>query len=410
MKVLGLIVEYNPFHHGHLYHLQQSVKKTGADVVVAVMSGSFLQRGEPALVNKWSRTKMALQGGVDVVVELPYIHATQKAEIFADGAVALLQALSVTDLCFGSENGEIEPFKKSVQWLSDHQELVNERIKIELEKGKSYPRAFSDAYLSINETDELLDLSQPNNILGFHYVQSVIKRHSSMRLHTITRTGSHYHDQQMTDNHIASATAIRNNLLTGTTPLSTIQPFVPEYTFKELENYLATKGSFHNWEDYFIFLRYKLISESAENLKLIYECEEGLEHRLKREIIKANSFEDFIQKLKTKRYTRTRLQRLLVHLYLNTSKEFMEDSLRPQNPPYIRILGMSQNGRKYLSQTKKERSTPLFSKASESNDPIFQKDVVASRLHGVIHPNSSFMDEFQEIPIMYNEDLKQFLS
>jgi len=212
LKVLGLIVEYNPFHHGHLYHLQQSVKKSGADVVIAVMSGSFLQRGEPALVDKWSRTRMALQGGIDVVVELPYTFATQKAEIFADGAISLLESLSVTDLCFGSENGEIEPFIESVKWVKDHQELINERIKKELAKGKSFPRSFSDAYRSIQKTEHLLDLSQPNNILGFHYIQSAMKLNSSMRVHTITRIGSHYHDQQMPEKNIASATAIRKAL------------------------------------------------------------------------------------------------------------------------------------------------------------------------------------------------------
>jgi predicted nucleotidyltransferase len=410
LKVLGLIVEYNPFHHGHLYHLQQSVKKSGADVVIAVMSGSFLQRGEPALVDKWSRTKMALQGGVDVVVELPYIYATQKAEIFADGAVSLLESLSVTDLCFGSENGEIEPFIESVQWMKDHQELINENLAKELAEGKSYPRAFSDAYRAIRGTDQLLDMTQPNNILGFHYVQSTVKINSSIRLHTIMRSGSHHHDQQMPEKNIASATAIRKALFSAKDSLKEIKPYVPEYTFRELTSYYSSKGSFHNWEDYFYFLQHKLIAETNENIRQLYECEEGLEYRLKRKIIQATSFEDFILKLKTKRYTRTRLQRLLVHLYLNTSKDFMKKSLANQTPPYIRILGMSQLGRKYLSQIKKDRVTPLISKASQSKDPILQKDIKSSQLHGIIHhhTSSSFMDEYQATPIQYDEHLKQF--
>lgn len=409
LKVLGLIVEYNPFHHGHLYHLQQSVKKSGADVVIAVMSGSFLQRGEPALVDKWSRTRMALQGGIDVVVELPYTFATQKAEIFADGAISLLESLSVTDLCFGSENGEIEPFIESVKWVKDHQELINERIKKELAKGKSFPRSFSDAYRSIQKTEHLLDLSQPNNILGFHYIQSAMKLNSSMRVHTITRIGSHYHDQQMPEKNIASATAIRKALFSKK-PLTDIRPYVPNYTYQELSSYYSKKGSFHHWEDYFQFLQYKFISSSTEDIKLIYECEEGLEYRLKREIIQADSFEDFIHKLKTKRYTRTRLQRLLVHIYLNTSKEFMRSSLADRKPPYIRILGMSQVGRKYLSKIKKDLSTPLISKASQSPEPILQKDIIASQLHGIIHHDTvnSFIDEYQAIPIQYDEYLRQF--
>ncbi|WP_416151833.1 nucleotidyltransferase [Salipaludibacillus sp. HK11] len=411
MKVLGLIVEYNPFHHGHLYHLQQSVKKSQADVVIAVMSGSFLQRGEPALVDKWSRTRMALQGGVDLVVELPYIYSTQKAEIFAEGAIALLDSLSVTDICFGSEEGQIEPFIETVHWLNKNQKLININLKKELAKGKSYPRAFSDVYRSLRATNDVLDLTQPNNILGFHYVQSVMERNSSIHVHTIKRTGAHFHDQEMTGKKIASATAIRKHLNTKEGQKSDIQSYVPEFTHAELSHYYSTKGSFHSWEDYFFYLQHKIISESSEEMKQLYECEEGLEYRIKREIIQASSFEEFIQKLKTKRYTRTRLQRLLVHLYLNTTKSFMNNALKEITPPYIRVLGMSQKGQKHLSTIKDDRSVPIITRASESDHPVLEKDIVASRLHSIIHhaSGSSFMDEYRAIPIQYDKNTKEFL-
>ncbi|PYZ93258.1 hypothetical protein CR194_08665 [Salipaludibacillus keqinensis] len=410
MKVLGLIVEYNPFHHGHLYHLQQSIKKTRADVVIAVMSGPFLQRGEPAIVDKWSRTRMALQGGVDLVIELPTIYATQKAELFADGAVSILQDLSVTDICFGSENGEIEPFKQAVEWFNHNEGKLNDRIQLHLKQGKSYPRAFSEAYQSLSATDQLLDLSQPNNILGFHYVQSAMKRGSIINVHTITRTGSGYHDQTLSDTSIASATAIRGTMLNEDKGIEDVSAYIPSYTKDELANYYSAKGSFHSWESYFPFLQYKLMSISSEELNKIYECEEGLEHRLKREIVQSHTFEEFIDKLKTKRYTRTRLQRLLTHVYLQSSKSFVRQTLAEKKPPYLRVLGMSNNGRKYLSSIKKDRTIPVISRASESNHPAMEKDVIASQLHGLIHhpTKSTFMDEYKAIPIQFDEEKQVF--
>ncbi|UTR15204.1 nucleotidyltransferase [Salipaludibacillus sp. LMS25] len=404
MAILGLIVEYNPFHNGHLYHLQQSVKKTSPELVIAIMSGDFLQRGEPALVNKWSRTKMALQAGIDLVVELPYLHAVQKADIFAEGAVSRLAELGVTDICFGSEEGRISPFFDTINWMNKHQPLIDERLKSELSKGKSYPKAFSDAVMSLEKPDTVLNLSKPNNILGYHYVKSSLNQQTAIRMHTIKRSGSQYHDSHLSHTSIASATALRSMLITDKRPIDSLKPYVPSYTLEELSTYFSNFNKLHTWEDYFPFIQHSLISQDNCTLKYIYECEEGLENRLNRAIITSVQFDDFLSTIKAKRYTRTRLQRLLVHLYLNTTKSFVKKHLVVQRPPYIRVLGMSEKGQHHLAKLKKLTTMPIFTTASKSQHPVFEKDILASRLHGL--PNHvagmSFMEEYQTGPIRYN--------
>lgn len=402
MNVLGLIVEYNPFHNGHLYHLQSSVKKTKADIVIVVMSGPFLQRGEPALVNKWARTRMALKAGIDLVVELPYIYATQKAEIFADGAVRILESLGVTTICFGSENGDITPFIEANHWLINNETKVNIHMKEELKLGKSYPRAFSEVYTSLTENKDMLDLSKPNNILGFHYTQSVSRLAPSIMIDTIPRKNSNYHDLVIKDKKIASATAIRHKLLNEKASFDSISNYLPDYTLAELRLHQETNGKFHSWEDYYPYLKYKIITESAASLKNIYECEEGLENRIKKCMTNHDSFDSFMDALKTKRYTRTRLQRLLTHILLNTSKEFMKENLE-KNHPYLRVLGMSAAGQHYLSQIKKRMNVTIITNASQSKNEAFSQDVLASRIHEmVLHSaGKTFRDEYRATPIQY---------
>ncbi|MCR6095928.1 nucleotidyltransferase [Salipaludibacillus agaradhaerens] len=403
MKILGLIVEYNPFHNGHLYHLHQSVKKTTPDLIIAIMSGDFLQRGEPALVNKWSRTKMALRAGVDLVVELPYLYAVQKADIFAEGAVSRLAQLGVTDICFGSEEGDISPFFNTLNWMNKHQSLIDERLKTELSKGKSYPKAFSDAVIGLQPPDTVLDLSKPNNILGYHYVKSSFNQQTSIRMHTIKRSGSEYNDRDLSHASIASATALRHMLITDKRPLDFLKPYVPSYSLEQLSAYFSLYNKFHTWDDYFPFIKHALISQDNDTLNQIYECEEGLENRLKKAIITSAGFDDFISNIKAKRYTRTRLQRLLVHLYLKTNKLFVKKHLDEQQPPYIRVLGMSDKGQDHLSKLKKLTTSPIITTASKSQHPVFQKDILASRLHGIPNHQTgmSFMDEYQTGPLRY---------
>jgi predicted nucleotidyltransferase len=173
MKAVGVIVEYNPFHNGHAYHLQAAKELAQADLAIAVMSGNFLQRGEPALISKWYRTRMALLNGVDIVLELPYRFATQKAETFANGAVTILDAIGCHSLCFGSESGDISSFFETVDYLDTHKERFDEKIKMNIKSGVSYPKALSLSFQSLSSPENILSLDKPNNILGF---QSFLSR------------------------------------------------------------------------------------------------------------------------------------------------------------------------------------------------------------------------------------------
>ncbi|MDQ0253835.1 putative nucleotidyltransferase [Evansella vedderi] len=412
LNILGIVVEYNPFHYGHLYHLRASIEKTKADVTVAVMSGSFLQRGEPAIADKWTRTRMALQAGIDIIIELPYIYSTQKAEIFSDGAVSLLHSIGCNQLCFGSEAGDVALFQSSVDKVDAKESELNREIQQHLKSGVSYPRAFSAAFQSVFEGDNILDLSQPNNILGYHYVKAIKKLESKLKPYTVKREKAQYHDKELTREHIiASATAIRKKLIEEKQPLEAIYQYLPSYTLQELKGQLQRWGSFVHWEKHFPYLQYRILTSSPEELRNIYECEEGLEYRLLKLITKVSSFQELMEVVKTKRYTWTRIQRLFVHILLNTTKSFMEEYCKPLEAPYIRILGMSEEGRHFLSSRKKELEIPLITRASEWDHPVLQKDVLASQLHSLPYlKNHSLQEEFKAIPIRYDKIKGIFLT
>ncbi|MBE3568689.1 MAG: nucleotidyltransferase [Bacillales bacterium] len=362
MKSAGIVVEYNPFHNGHLYHIMQTKHVTGAEVLIAVMSGHFLQRGEPALLSKWARAKMALHSGVDLVVELPYYFATQKAETFAFGAIALLHELGVDSFCFGSESGDIKTFEKTAILLEEKNEWIQKEIQKWVKTGISYPKAQSLAMKNVLENISVLDISKPNNILGLQYIKARNRLSSPMKTFTIPRKGAGYHDKK--PNHsIASATGIRHSIFHQTgVRLDRVKPYVPDTTFTELKNYLSFFGVLHHWELYWPYLQYQLLSAKPEELHTIYEVEEGIEYRLIEAAHQSTSFQHFMESVKTKRYTWTRLQRMCVHILTNTSKEQM--AAESQYPSYIRLLGMTSKGREYLSNVKKTLQLPLIAKAS----------------------------------------------
>ncbi|TYR82618.1 nucleotidyltransferase [Priestia megaterium] len=381
MQAVGIIVEYNPFHNGHAYHLEQAKKQTESDCVIAVMSGHFLQRGEPALVSKWSRTKMALDAGADLVIELPYSFSTQKADTFASGAVSILDQLEVHSLCFGSEHGNIESFLDIIKLLEIHEQELSLQIQHEIKKGNSYPKAVSLALSHIISEPVALNLTQPNNILGLSYVKAIKKQLASIKPHTITRIQSHYHDEELSSSSITSATSIRHALFQSSLDVNELANYMPQHVLTSLMDYKKTFGTFHTWEHYFPFLKYRLMTMSPASLQEIYEIEEGIEYRLLSSIKEATSFEDFINKVKTKRYTRTRLQRMCVHILTDTSKEQMQPD--QSSCSYIRLLGMSAIGRKYINHIKKRSSVPIVSTVSQYKLEDLLIDVKATDVYSL---------------------------
>lgn len=367
MKACGLIVEYNPFHNGHLYHVQEAKKNTKADCMIAVMSGSFLQRGEPAIMDKFHRTKAALQSGVDLVLELPYMYAVQSSQFFAKGALLTLHALHTDALCFGSESGSIQAFLDGVNRLQQHKESFNKAVQKHLQKGFAYPKAIDQAYRQIGI--EGIDLFQPNNILGFSYVQRIMEDKLPIEATTIKRKSSHYHDETIS-NRIASATSIRTTLQSEMLSPK-VKAALPKATIEQLTEYKAKTLRWHDWEAYFPLLYYKIISMTREELREIHGVDEGIEGRIIKAIKQATSFSNLIERVKTKRYTQVRLQRMFVHLLTNTKKKEVEYFFNLPQIPYIRLLGMTSKGQAYLRYIKKNLDLPLIANLNDEHKSLF---------------------------------------
>ena len=339
MKSCGIIVEYNPFHNGHRYHVEMARKITGAEVVIAVMSGNFLQRGEPAIIDKWHRANEALQNGVDLVVELPVEWAVQSADYFAKGAVKILQTLDCDSLCFGTEVETSFDYSSFGRFVQENQDRIEEAFQELSDQTYSYPQKMTEVFRSLYP-DITLDFSSPNHILGLSYAKENAKYVHPMELHPIRRKSAGYHEKIITDQRIASATAIRHALEEG----KRIAGLVPPQTEEDLST-----CSLQTWESYWPYLRYRLLSSTLLELTDIYQMTEGIESRMKTAAATADSFEDFVSKVKTKRYTWTRIQRLSCYVLLNIKKQEIPVQ---QNKNYLRLLGFTDAGRRFLKEKK----------------------------------------------------------
>ncbi len=387
MKAVGLVVEYNPFHNGHLYHLQSAKQLADADVVIAVMSGNFLQRGEMAIVDKWARARVALQSGVDIVIELPPTLSVQRADLFADAAVQILHAIGCESLVFGSESGEIEQFAMIANAVATNKDAYDQLVREQMTTGISYPSAAGNAMRLISNQMQLnaytsarLDLSSPNNNLGYHYVASILKHQFAIEPLTITRKGAAYHAVQA-ESGFASATSIRKSIFEHGDELTTYAPAVMN---EAICTYLGIYGALHHWEAYWPLLQYKLQSSSPKQLARMYEMREGIEHRFLHTVRTATSFTTFIEQVKTKRYSWARLGRLSTYLLLNMEAEMM---VKHQSPTYLRLLGATQIGRDYLQRNKRQFLYPMISKASDGKSDCFQENLRFNQVYYSIFSN-----------------------
>ncbi len=396
MSTLGIIVEYNPFHNGHKYHIQQAKKITNATTTIAVMSGSFLQRGEPALIDKWTRTKMALAQDIDLVIELPTVYATQSADWFAYGATFLLHQLKVDNLVFGSETNSIEILNRISDLLLNEPTNLKKYIKDNLAQGYSYPKALS---LSLNMyyNEEKLEIFKPNDILGIQYVYNLKALDSPINIHTIKRNSADYHDKKITTNNIASATAIRNYIFSNNS-LNNISKVVPSSTNSLLKKELS-QNRINCWNNYFRTLQIIINSVNNTDLKNIHGMIEGLENRIKQNINKADSFDDFINLIKTKRYTTPKIQRTLLYLLLNLTKTNVLSLDINKGPQYIRVLGFNEKGRSYLNKIKHDIQLPLITKIHRDKLPMLEVDIRSSNIYELGLKKNSRVDEYKRTPI-----------
>ncbi|MDR0690857.1 MAG: nucleotidyltransferase [Streptococcaceae bacterium] len=339
MKSVGLIVEYNPFHNGHRYHAQIAREKTDTDVAIAVMSGNFLQRGEPAVINKWQRANAALLNGVDLVIELPVEFAVQSADYFAKSSIYFLQKLGVDALVFGTD----ATLEKEIDYEAFGRQVIAKQNEIDeyFQQSKKKSQSFSTQMTAIYRhffPAMPLDFTSPNHLLALAYARENAKYQAPIKIIAIPRIGNNFHEEELSKE-FASATAIRKNLLVGEREKT--KSFVPNATFTSLQNLVC-------WEDYFSLLKYRVLSAEISELSQIYQMNEGFEYRLQEKIKKAESFIDLVEKLKTKRYTYTRIQRLLTYVLLNLkNKEIERNSEMP-----FHILGFTDQGREFLKRKK----------------------------------------------------------
>lgn len=402
MKACGLIVEYNPFHNGHVYHMEQAKKISKADCMITVMSGSFLQRGEPAIIDKFHRAEAALRTGIDIVLELPYVYAVQNSDIFANGAVEILNQIGVSNLCFGSESGNISYFINGYENYKEKEPMFKQELKLGLATGLSFPEASKLAYQRIGLSTTELDLAKPNNILGFSYIKAIMDQKLAIEPLTIQRTKNEFHDQMITDK-IASATSIRKNLLENNEIDLSVKHTMPKTTIEQLCQYKESSGLWHTWENYFQLLQYRVLTMSLEELREIHGVNEGIEHRIMKTAIKATSLHHWIELIKTKRYTWTRIQRIFTHILTNTTKQEVQKVLN-STIPYIRILGLTKNGQTYLNNKRKEITVPIVFGLKRNTNPMLAIEERATKAYySVLNPDTRNQLFHQEItaPIIY---------
>ena len=340
MKICAIICEYNPFHNGHLHHIREAKRISGADCILCLMSGNFVQRGEGALLDKFTRAKHAVLAGADIVVELPTIYATSNAELFATGAVQLLSSIpSVKHLCFGAENADRNAFLQAAALLNNEPKEVSLQIKQLTDEGVSYAKARAEAWKSL--LPEAL-LQSPNNILGLEYTKAILKYNSSISILPITRVGNAYNSKELNDG-LASATAIRKGILEG----ASIDKYLPPYVATELP--LNPKNCLESLE------KLALLQNTPEQISNVCDCTEGLENAFKKSAVKADSL---VEQLTSARYTSSRIRRIALQNLLGINEAFIRECLKSNL--YLRVLAVKKGQKELLSELSNAKSPLLL--------------------------------------------------
>ncbi|MBR4178354.1 MAG: nucleotidyltransferase [Bacilli bacterium] len=338
-NVIGIVVEYNPFHNGHLYQINKIKELYPNSLIIVCMSSSFTQRGELSILNKWDKTIVALNHGIDIVIELPYLYSTQSSDIFAKYSIKLLNELKINTLIFGSESDNIDELLNNAK-IQLYNNDFDIKVKEYMNNGINYPTALNNALKDLNGSS----INTPNDLLGLSYIKEVLNNNYNIEIKSIKRT-SDYHDVNSNDN-IISASNIRNKLLNNID----IKKNVPNDVF----NLLKMKKLNNK---YFEYLKYKILSE--EDLNKYLDVDEGLSTRIKNVIKKSDSLEELIQNIKTKRYTYNKISRMLNHILCSLTKEEVKSI---NDLEYIRILGFSKEGQNYLKSIKSNIKMPILNK------------------------------------------------
>ena len=396
-KVLGVIAEYNPFHNGHLYHLNKSKQLTKAKYTIAVIGGNFTQRGEPSLIDKWSKAKMALLNGVDLVLELPVLYATSSAENFADGAIRLLDSLGVVDeISFGSEASNVHILNDFANILYQEPREYKSLLSSELDKGLSFPKARENALIEYLGNDKAYShvLSSPNNILGIEYLKALKKCKSLINPITINRNNAIHNKIEYSGN-LASGSAIREIISKGL--ISDTSALLPSSSYSVLEQNLKQKHILANGiYEFEKEILYSLRKASTEEIRSLQDVSEGLENSIKKTVSSCNSLSKIIKTLTSKRYTQTRIERIMLYSLLNITKKDIQMSKK--TTPYSRILGFNEKGRFLISEIVRANpkiefiaSVKKFTRecSNKNLQTMLQKDILATDIYTLGYSSNS---------------------
>lgn len=374
MKSVGIICEYNPFHNGHLYHINKIKEMFPEHIIILVLSPSFTERGEISILNKLDKTKIALEYGVDLVIELPFPFATQSADIFASGAISIINYLKCDYLVFGSESNNIDDLimLANTQLNKNYDKLVKEY----LDSGINYPTAMSKALKKLTN----IEIKNPNDLLGLSYVKEIIKNNYNIKPITIKRTNN-YHDLK-TKGKIISASAIRNLISNK----KNIKKYVPTLTYK-----LVNKNNFN--DKLFNLLKYKIMI--TKDLSIYQTVDEGIENRIIKYINNSNSLDELIKNIKTKRYTYNKISRMFIHILCDFTKD---EANKFNKISYIRILGLNNKGKLYLSKIKKEIDIPIITNPKNYNIEMLNLEHRITNIYNLITNN--YINDKLEKPII----------
>ncbi len=375
-QIIGIIGEYNPIHLGHIYQINKIKKTYPNSLIILITNTAFTERGDVSILNKWDKTKISLENNIDLVVELPFPYATQSADIFANGALKILNYLKINILVFGSESNEIDKLSNIAKTQLNNKKY-QEKVKDYLKTGINYPTALSKAIKDILG----YTISEPNDLLGISYIKEIIKNNYPIIPITIKRIGSYYETETTTN--IASASLIRKKIQEN----QSISQYIPNNTEKYLYKNLTL-------ENYFPYLKYKIISE--DDLSIYQTVDEGIENRLKKEILNTNSWQELIEKVKTKRYTYNKINRMLVHILTSFTKE----ESKKIKIDYIKILGFNTSGRNYLNQLKKEIKIPIITSYQKNFSQTLDLEHRASSIYYLPINQKFILNEYNKKPII----------
>lgn len=368
MNAVGIIAEYNPLHNGHVYHMQEAIRIAGSDAVVVAMSGNFVQRGEPAIVDKWSRAEAAVRSGADLVIEIPTLFCLGNAKQYASAGVALLESVNcVTQLAFGSESGDIEGLKRVAKRLNEKDEAIAQRIADMLPEGLSFPAAREKAYREVYSDQECIDtdielLRSSNDILALEYIRAC----SRISPVAVKRRGAGYTESELVQCGFQSATAIRSSVAEG----CSVDEYVPDYMSGLLSGNEAVRS-----DDAFDLLRYAAMNMTAEEIDKCPSGGEGLGNKIKNCIETSESVEDLINAVKSKRYTYSRISRLMMQILLGISN----DKYAEAAPSYIRVLAAGEKGRVILSEMR-DNAIPVITNLSGDSCKLDEKSIALIEL------------------------------